>query len=315
MKAIVIKNAGGVENLVEAQIEIPTVSAGEVLIKVKAISINPVDYKARESEGMLNAVLGPEKPWILGWDISGSVEALGENVTGYKVGDSVFGMINFPGHGKGYAEYVAAPITHIAKKPDNVTDEEAAAATLAALTAWQAIVTNAKIKKGDRVLIHGAAGGVGHYAVQFAKHLGAYVIGTASAKNREFVLGLGADEFIDYQTQSFENEVSELDFVFDLFGDAIFDKSVQTVKKGGLIIALLDNLTEEQVAYSKSLGITSYRIIVHSNGEDMEQIATLLENGIVKSHVSASFSFDAMREAHLQVATGRTRGKVVVVID
>jgi NADPH:quinone reductase-like Zn-dependent oxidoreductase len=315
MKAIVIKNAGGVENLVEAQIEIPTVSEGEVLIKVKAISINPVDYKARESEGMLNAVLGPEKPWILGWDISGSVEALGENVTGYKVGDSVFGMINFPGHGKGYAEYVAAPITHIAKKPENVTDEEAAAATLAALTAWQAIVTNAKIKKGDRVLIHGAAGGVGHYAVQFAKHLGAYVIGTASAKNREFVLGLGADEFIDYQAQSFENEVSELDFVFDLFGDAIFDKSVQTVKKGGLIIALLDNLTEEQVAYSKSLGITSYRIIVHSNGEDMEQIATLLENGIVKSHVSASFSFDAMREAHLQVATGRTRGKVVVVID
>lgn len=315
MRAIVIKNAGGVENLVEAQIEIPTVSEGEVLIKVKAISINPVDYKARESEGMLNAVLGPEKPWILGWDISGSVEALGENVTGYKVGDSVFGMINFPGHGKGYAEYVAAPITHIAKKPENVTDEEAAAATLAALTAWQAIVTNAKIKKGDRVLIHGAAGGVGHYAVQFAKHLGAYVIGTASAKNREFVLGLGADEFIDYQTQSFENEVSELDFVFDLFGDAIFDKSVQTVKKGGLIIALLDNLTEEQVAYSKSLGITSYRIIVHSNGEDMAQIATLLEKGIVKSHVSASFSFDAMREAHLQVATGRTRGKVVVVID
>ena len=233
MKAIEIKNGGGVENLVDTQIEIPTVSEGEVLIKVKAISINPVDYKARESEGMLNAVLGPEKPWILGWDISGKVEALGENVTGYKVGDSVFGMINFPGHGKAYAEYVAAPITHIAKKPENVTDEEAAAATLAALTAWQAIVTNAKIKKGDRVLIHGAAGGVGHYAVQFAKHLGAYVIGTASARNREFVLGLGADEFIDYQTQSFENEVSNLDFVFDLFGDAIFDKSVQTVKKGG----------------------------------------------------------------------------------
>jgi NADPH:quinone reductase-like Zn-dependent oxidoreductase len=315
MKAIVIKNAGGVENLVDTQIEIPTVSEGEVLIKVKAISINPVDYKARESEGMLNAVLGPEKPWILGWDISGKVQALGENVTGYKVGDSVFGMINFPGHGKAYAEYVAAPITHIAKKPENVTDEEATAATLAALTAWQALVTNAKIKKGDRVLIHGAAGGVGHYAVQFAKHLGAYVIGTASAKNREFVLGLGADEFIDYQTQSFENEVSDLDFVFDLFGDAIFDKSVQTVKKGGQIIALLDNLTEEQVAYSKSLGITSYRIIVHSNGEDMEQIATLLEKGIVKSHVSQTFSFDAMREAHLQVATGRTRGKVVVVMD
>jgi NADPH:quinone reductase-like Zn-dependent oxidoreductase len=315
MKAIEIKNAGGVENLVNIQIDTPTVSEGEVLIKVKAISINPVDYKARESDGMLNAVLGPKRPWILGWDISGTVEAIGKNVTDYKIGDAVFGMINFPGHGKAYAEYVAAPITHIAKKPENVTDEEAAAATLAALTAWQAIATNAKIKKGDRVLIHGAAGGVGHYAVQFAKHLGAYVIGTASARNREFVLGLGADEFIDYQTQSFENEVSELDFVFDLFGDAIFDKSVQTVKKGGQIIALLDNLTEEQVAYSKSLGITSYRIIVHSNGEDMEQIATLLENGIVKSHVSATFSFDAMREAHLQVATGRTRGKVVVVMD
>ncbi|MBF2709435.1 NADP-dependent oxidoreductase [Flavobacterium soyangense] len=315
MKAIEIKKAGGVENLVNIQIETPTVSDGEVLIKVKAISINPVDYKARESDGMLNAVLGPKKPWILGWDISGTVEALGKNVTDYKIGDSVFGMINFPGHGKGYAEYVAAPATHITKKPDNVSDEEAAAATLAALTAWQALVTNAKIKKGDRILIHGAAGGVGHYAVQFAKHLGAYVIGTASAKNKDFVLGLGADEFIDYQTQSFENEVSDLDFVFDLFGDAIFDRSVQTVKNGGQIIALLDNLTEEQIAYSKSLGITSYRIIVHSNGEDMEQIASLLEKGIVKSHVSATFSFDALKDAHLQLATGRTRGKVVVVIE
>lgn len=314
MKAVLIEKAGGVDRLIPTQVEMPTASEGEVLIKVKAISINPVDYKARESESMLAGILGLERPWILGWDISGTVVALGEHVSSYKVGDAVYGMINFPGHGKGYAEYVAAPVAHITKKPKNISDEEAAAATLAALVSWQALVSHAKIKKGNRVLIHGASGGVGHYAVQFAKYLGAYVIGTASATNKDFVLGLGVDEFIDYETQRFEKEVSNLDFVFDLFGGDVFNKSVQIVKKGGQIITLPEPLTEAQEIKSKELGINSYRIIVQSNGDDLEQIASLLEKGIVKSYVSKIFSLDELAAAHLQLETGRTVGKIVIKI-
>src|SRR5215217_997731 len=179
MKAIILKEFGSVDNLIEKDVPLPVAKNDEVLIQVKAISINPVDIKTRKGKS-LGPSLKDEDPLILGWDVSGVVAETGSSVSGFKVGDEVFGMINFPGHGKAYAEYAAAPASHLALKPANVTHEEAAAATLAALTAWQALVDHAKIKKGDRVLIHAAAGGVGNYAVLIAKHIGAYVIGTSS---------------------------------------------------------------------------------------------------------------------------------------
>ena len=147
-------------------------------------------------------------------------------------------MINFPGHGKAYAEYVAAPASQLALKPSNISHEEAAAATLAALTAWQALVTNAKVKKGQKVVIQAASGGVGHYAVQIAKYLGAYVIGTSSAANKDFVLGLGADEHIDYKKHKIDEVVKDADFVLDPIGDNNIDPSLNAAKKGGTVIML-----------------------------------------------------------------------------
>ena len=179
MKAITLKDFGGVENLVKTEIPVPVISDNEVLVKVKAFSINPVDIKTRTGKGVA-VKLKEAKPMILGWDFSGIVTDTGQSVTSFKVNDEVFGFINFPRPGKAYAEYVAAPESQLTIKPANVTFEEAAAASLAALTAWQILKDKAGIKPGDNVLIHAAAGGVGHFAVQMSKHLGAYVIGTAS---------------------------------------------------------------------------------------------------------------------------------------
>ena len=172
MKAYVLNEAGGVENLVLSDIEKPEIKADEVLVETKAISINPVDVKVRPVDEVLTMILGTEdRPVILGWDIAGTLEAVGEEISGFEVGDKVFGMVNFPGQGKAYAEYVASPASHLAIMPRKVTFEEAAATTLAALTALQ--VLQNRVKKGDRVFIHAGSGGVGHFAIQIAKHLGA----------------------------------------------------------------------------------------------------------------------------------------------
>jgi NADPH:quinone reductase-like Zn-dependent oxidoreductase len=313
MKAILIEEFGGVENLVQTEIPIPVVNDDEVLVQVKAISINPVDVKTRAGKGM-SGRLKEFQPLILGWDISGVVSAVGKNVSAFKTGDEVFGMVNFPGHGKVYAEYVAAPAAHLALKPDNISFEEAAASTLAALTAWQVLIDNAKVKAGQRVLIHAAAGGVGHFAVQIAKHLGAYVIGTSSAANKDFVLKLGADEHIDYQTQAFEESVSDLDFVLDAIGGDNIDRSLEVVKPGGNLISIPSGVSENLIEKARSKNVNASFILVQSNGEDMKSLAGLLENGTIKAHVSKSYPFEEMAEAHRHVETGRTAGKVIVTV-
>src|SRR5688500_852747 len=206
MKAIVLKDFGGADQLVIRDLPKPVIKENEVLVKAHAIALNPVDVKTRNGKGQA-AKLKNEDPMILGWDVSGIIEATGSAVTKFSKGDEVFGMINLPGAGKAYAEFVAAPQEHIILKPSNITHEAAAAASLAAMTAWQALVDQAEIKSGQKILIHAASGGVGHYAVQIAKHFGAYVIGTSSAENKSFVLSLGADEHIDYRSVKFE-EVS-----------------------------------------------------------------------------------------------------------
>ncbi len=315
MKAIVLKKFGDTENLLYKEIEMPLIKANEVLVKVKAISINPVDYKVRNRQAPLAEDLAHFDPLILGWDISGEVVAVGADVTEFKIGEEVFGMVNFVGHGKAYAEYVAAPIAHLALKPKNITHIEAAASTMAALTAWQAFDSYGKLRSGDRVLIHATSGGVGHFAVQIAKYLGAYVIATASAPNRDFVLGLGADECFDYRMKPFEEVLHDLDFVVESIGGANFQKSVQVLKPFGTIVALNSGYTkeDEQKAKEKQLH-ACYFMAVYSSKKDMAIIASFLERGILKPHVSHVFDFDEMARAHLQIETGRTVGKVVVTL-
>ncbi len=243
MKAIILKNTGGPENLILADVPVPEIQDDEVLVKVKSIGINPVDASLRQNNERLHSMLQPVdgQAYILGWDISGIIEKTGSEVKSFKIGDEVFGMINFAGNGKAYAEYVAAPAAHLALKPANISFEEAAAATLAALTAWQALVTHGKIKGGKKVLIHGASGGVGHYAVQIAKYFGAYIIGSASGPNRNFVKELGADEFIDYTSETFEEKVKDADLVIDSLGGEHLCRSLKATKSGGRLICLKGN--------------------------------------------------------------------------
>jgi len=311
MKAIILRGFGGVENLVETEVPIPDISDNEVLVKVKAFSINPVDIKTRLGRGQASR-LKEYNPMILGWDISGIISKTGKSVTSFKEGNEVFGMVNFPGHGKAYAEYVAAPESHLALKPFNVSAEESAAASLAALTAWQILKEKFRIEPGYRVLIHSAAGGVGHYAVQMSKHLGAYVIGTASGRNKDFVLGLGASEHIDYEKQPFEDVVKDIDFVLDTMGGDYIDRSLKVLRCGGTIISIPSGASEfvREKAHAKGLNGDTFR--VSSNGKDMKEIADLLQLGIVKSYVSEIFGFNEVKAAHRQIESGKTKGKIVV---
>ena len=317
MKAVTLTNNGGTENLILAEIPTPGILDNEVLVRVKAIGINPVDAFVRNHQFALDMFLKPQpgETIIIGWDISGVVEAVGKQVTRWKAGDEVFGMVNFRGHGKAYAEYVAAPADQLALKPDTISHQEAAAATLAALTAWQALVTYGKVKAGEKVLIQGAGGGVGHYAVQIAKHFGAYVVATGSSSKKEFVLGLGADEFIDHTAARFEDIVSDADIVIDpLYGDHIF-RSLNAVKEGGRIIALLVPFTDEELVRKvQEKKVFAHTLNVVSDGKDMQQLAELLKSGAVKSYVSATYPFHDLAKAHGAIETGKTLGKIVVSV-
>lgn len=312
MKAIILKAFGGVENFEIASFPIPKPTKNQVLIKSQAASINPIDVKTRSGKGIAG-LIAAEMPAILGWDIAGVITSVGANVNSFKIGDEVFGMLAFPKLGKTYAEYVVADPNQIALKPENISPIEAAATPLAALTAWQAITSFTKINVGDRVLIHAASGGVGHYAVQIAKYFGAYVIGTSSATNKDFLLSLGADEHIDYSAEPFENLVKNLDFVLDCMGGEYIDRSLKVIKKGGTIVSLPSGLNETVAEKAEKLGINGFTMKVKPSGEDMTILAKLITNSSVRSHVCKIFRVDQIADAHEQVETGRTVGKVVLV--
>jgi NADPH:quinone reductase-like Zn-dependent oxidoreductase len=305
IKQMTLHQYGDADNFVVEAAPIPTPAAGDVRVKVHAVSVNPVDYKWRRN--------GPFTtfPVVLGWDISGVVDAIGAGTsTDFQVGDTVFGMVRFPQEGRAYAEYVTAPATDIAIKPEAFSHAEAAAATLAALTAHQALDAM-DLKAGQKILIHAAAGGVGHYAVQLAKARGAHVIGTASAANREFVLALGADEFVDYHERPFEEQVANLDAVFDCVGGDTLPRSFAVIKPGGWLVSIVDTPSANE---AERLGVHVAQPLVHPSRTDLEKIAHLADAGRLRSHVSARFPLDRVGDAHRAVETGRTIGKVVLEI-
>ncbi len=313
MKAIILKDFGGAENLLFTNLPTPTLHDHEVLVQVSAIGINPIDIKTRNGQGAAQQ-LKNEQPIILGWDISGIIQETGKAVTRFKKGDAVFGMVNFPGHGKAYAEYVAAPEAHLALKPFTISHGEAAATPLAALTAWQAFTKQVSVQPGQKVLIHAASGGVGHFAVQIAKHLGAYVIGTSSATNKEFVLSLGVDEHIDYNARQFEEVITDADIVLDAFGGDHAVRSLAATKPGGTVISLPSATSANIAQQAEAVGKHGVHFRVSSSGADMEQLAVLLLKGTIHTHVSHLFEWKDIAAAHKQVESGRTTGKVVVVI-
>ncbi len=313
MRAITQDTFGGPEVLRLTEVERPTPLPTEVLVRVHAAGVNPVDWKTREGGGMAG-VLG-EPPIVLGWDVSGVVEEVGFGVHTLEVGDEVYGMPWFPRRAGAYAEYVTAPARQFARKPATVGHEEAAAVPLAALTAWQALVDAAGVTAGQRVLVHAAAGGVGHFAVQFAKHLGAHVIGTARAAKHDWLRSLGADELIDYTAVRFEDAVKDVDVVIDLIGDGVdgtSTRSLKTLRPGGTIVAVPSGVSPKLLKEAEAQGLTAKPYLVEPDGPALARIAALIDDGTVHVEVEDVLPLAEAAEAHRRGEAGRTRGKLVL---
>ncbi|NRQ36503.1 NADP-dependent oxidoreductase [Nonomuraea sp. NN258] len=311
MRAISQDSLGGPEVLKLVEVGKPTPGPTEVLVRVAAAGLNPTDWKSRATGGLL----GEDPPFVLGWDVAGVVESVGIGTTIHKPGDEVFGMLRYPqGHGA-FAEYVTAPARHFAKKPENIDFVQAAAIPLAALTAWQALVDTAGLRSGQRVLVHAAAGGVGHFAVQIAKARGAYVIGTASAAKHDFVRGLGADELIDYRDTDFAEVVRDVDVVLETIGGDYGIRSLATLRPGGTIVSLtlsaLDRALPEAAA---ELGVRSETMLVEPDHAALRALAALVAAGRLRAEVAAVLPLEDAAKAHELGETNRTTGKIVLTV-
>ncbi|WUJ72530.1 NADP-dependent oxidoreductase [Kribbella soli] len=313
MRAISQDTYGGPEVLKLIETARPEPLPTEVLVRVEAAGVNPVDAKTRAGQGVAG-LLG-EPPFILGWDVSGVVEVVGHGVHTLAVGDEVYGMPWFPRAASAYAEYVTAPSRHFARKPANLGHVEAAAVPLAGLTAYQILTALADVQKDQRVLIHAAAGGVGHLAVQFAKHLGAYVVGTASAGKHDWLRGLGADEVIDYHSADVVAATGDIDVVVDLVGsEATLAQSVAVTRRGGLVVAVPSGTSPELLARAAESGVRVASYLVEPDGNALGEIAELIESGAVRIEVEEVFPLAEAGAAHRRLEDGRTRGKLVLAV-
>ncbi|MBE3002247.1 NADP-dependent oxidoreductase [Nocardiopsis sp. HNM0947] len=310
MHAATQNSLGGPEVLEVVDVPRPEPRTNEVLVRVRAASLNPTDWKHRANGGFLG-----KPPFVLGWDLSGVVEAVGIGVARFRPGDEVFGMLSYPfGHGS-HAEYVAAPARVFTKKPASIDHVRAAALPLVGLTAWQALVDYADLQPGQRVLIHAAAGGVGHVAVQIAKARGAYVIGTASEAKHDFLYGLGVDEAVDYRAQDFAEVVEDVDAVLDTIGGDTSTRSLRTLRPGGIAVSILPVGSEEFHHQAERLGVRAVRMLVDSSRADLRSISELVEAGELRATIAETFPLDSIAEAHRLGETGRTTGKIVVTVD
>ncbi|MEV5481814.1 MULTISPECIES: NADP-dependent oxidoreductase [Streptomyces] len=309
MRAISQDVLGGPEVLKEVEVARPEPGPSEVLVRVHAAGVNPTDWKHRE----LGIFLG-QPPFVLGWDVSGVVEAVGTGVTLFKPGDEVFGMLPYPYGVGSHAEYVTGPARAFARKPATIDHVQAGALPLAALTAWQALVDTAAIRAGDRVLIHAAAGGVGHLAVQIAKARGAYVIGTASAAKHAFVRDLGADEVVDYQQADFAEVVRDVDVVLDTIGGEYQLRSLRTLRRGGLLVSILPFPAQGLAEAADRLGMRTELLLVEADHTGMKAIAELAEGGALRAAIAGTFPMAQAVKAHELGETNRTTGKLVLVM-
>jgi NADPH:quinone reductase-like Zn-dependent oxidoreductase len=298
MKAVVIHETGGPEVLRLEEVPDPEPGDGEVLIRVHAAGVNPVDWKQRRGGDV-------DLPAILGHEVSGTVEK--SRADRLAEGDEVFGRAA----SGGYAELVATPADGIAYKPEAVSHEEAATIQVSAQTAWQALLDVAGLEGGQTALIAGAAGGVGHFAVQFAKLAGARVIGIGSARNRDFVLGLGADEYVDYTEQDVSEAVSDVDVAFDIVGGNTTESLVPTVRKGGFLVVIASGPPEE---VAKERGFRTALHVTESDPDEMGQIADLIGAGDVRVEIAEVIPIAEVRRAHELSESGHVRGKLVLSV-
>lgn len=308
MRAVIQETFGGPEVLKFAERARPEALPSEVLVRVKAAGVNPVDGYVRAGKFRI-----AEPPLTPGWDISGVVESVVPGVNRFAPGDEVFGMPLFPRPASAYAELVAAPSRQLALKPREIDHVHAAALPLVGLTAWQCLVDVAAVRPGMRVLVHGGGGGVGHVAVQIAKARGAIVLATASAEKRDFVKSLGADEVIDYRGRDFTTSVRDVDVVLETIGADNAERSLQVLKPGGHLVTIVDRTNEALAGRTRAAGFRFSGVTVEPDHQGLEELARLVDGGKLRIHVERTFALEQVRAAH-ELLASHLKGKIVLTM-
>jgi NADPH:quinone reductase-like Zn-dependent oxidoreductase len=308
MKAIRIHGFGDPEVLELDDVPIPQPGEGELLVHIHAASVNPVDFKIRR--GTVPWVTQEMLPITLGRDLSGTVESAGARVDAFNDGDALYAMLGSIDRGS-YAEYVLVRPNEAAPKPARLSYIEAAAVPLAALTAWQGLFDHGQLEAGQTVLIHGGSGGVGHFAIQFAKIKGATVLTTVSGQNLDFATELGVDRAIDYQSQRFEEIARDVDLVLDLVAGETQERSWSVLKPGGVLVSALGEPSRERAMQHKARGV-GYR--AQPNAGQLAEIGRLIDQGEVRPVVMATYPLAEVRQAHERLERGHLRGKIVLVL-
>jgi NADPH:quinone reductase-like Zn-dependent oxidoreductase len=299
MRAVVMHETGDPDVLRYEEAERPEPEDGEVLIRVRAASVNPVDWKYRRGYAE------KELPTVLGQDVSGTVEL--SRAEGFAQGDEVFGIAA----SGGYAELATAAAGVIAKKPAGVSHEQAAGIPVSGLTAWQALFDRGELERGQTALIAGAAGGVGHFGVQFAQHSGARVIGTGSSRNRDFVLGLGAEEYVDYTQQDVGDAVSGVDVALDTVGGETTQTLLPTLREGGILVTIASAPPEEA---ARERGARAEPLIMSPTSDQLARVAELVAAGEVSVEIADVVPLAEVQRAHELSESGHTRGKLILAV-
>jgi NADPH:quinone reductase-like Zn-dependent oxidoreductase len=303
MKTVLIREYGSNDVVEIVDVLRPEPGAGEVLVKVHAAGVNPIDWKIRGGAGER---MGMTLPIRLGSEVVGTIETCGAGVSQFQKGDAVFGMVP----SGAFSQYAVINADHLVLKPKNLSVVEAAAIPLAGTTAWQALFDEAKLLAGQRLLITNSSGGVGSLAIQFAKARGAQVTAVASGRNEKFVRDLGADHFIDYTRQAFEDVATDMDVVLDTMGGDVYHRALRTLKKGGKMITVVAFPQDEAERY----GVSAKRSFTVPNAESLSEITRLVEAGKVTPHVDRVLAFADARDALAISEAGRTRGKIVLTV-
>lgn len=316
MHAIQLRETDGTDALTLEDVPRPEPDSDELLVRVHAAGVNPLDWLI--CRGMVPELVDTAFPWVPGWDLSGVVASVGSDVTDFGSGDSVFGTVRLPGSGGAFAEYITVTAEEVTTKPESLSHIEAAGVPMVGQTAFHALSEEAGLESGQRVLVHAAAGGVGHMAVQFAANTGADVIGTASGGNEAFLRDLGVDEFVDYREERFEDVLTAVDVVIDGVGGAVLERSVDLVRPGGVVVTLPEQPSEKMVTECRAehgIEVRFFDVIVDSEPSTLERVATHLEATGIGPEISETYPLAEVNEALDRSAEGHVRGKLVVDVS
>lgn len=306
MHAAVITEYGNEPEVID--VEVPELPADSVMVEVHASAINPIDWIIMS--GAMKEMLPYALPWIVGYDVAGTITEVGGDVTHLKVGDDVFGRADGT-QAATMAEFAAIKESDLAVQANSITHQQSAGIPLAGLTAWQALFEHGALESGQRVLIHAGSGGVGTLAIQFAKHAGAWVATTASARNRELVMSLGADQFVDYSTEDFADVVEPCDLVLDMVGDETLTKSFDVVKRGGRVVSIKEQAPDGLAA---AKGVAFAQFFMHPDSDALTTIAGLIDDGTVRPVVDSVFPLDQVAAAFRHAEEGHATGKVIIAV-